>query len=162
VPEDRAGQSLLPLWSVRANATLAALRRWVRRGLTRVGAERHDTEAMIDRLGVVCSGPEAPIESLSGGNQQKVAVGRWLFDPARVLLLDEPFRGVDLGARRDIAEQLRELGGNHAVVVASADVDEVLEVADRIVVLADGCVVADVPAGEAERGALTLAMNGAA
>ena len=117
---------------------------------------------MIDRLGVVCNGPEAPIESLSGGNQQKVALGRWLFEPARLLLLDEPFRGVDLGARRDIAGQLRELGDDAAVVVASADVDEVLEVADRIVVLADGTVVQDVRADVADRGQLTLAMNGAA
>ena len=137
------------------------LRRFVRRGLTRVRAEQRGTEEMIDRLGVVCSGPEAPIESLSGGNQQKVALGRWLFKPARVLLLDEPFRGVDLGARRDIAGRLRELEGDGAVVVASADVDEVLEVADRIVVLAEGGVVQDVRAGDADRGELTLAMNGA-
>ena len=147
VPEDRAGQSLIPLWSVRANATLAVLKRFVRRGLTRVRDEQRGTEGMIERLGVVCSGPEAPIESLSGGNQQKVALGRWLFKPARVLLLDEPFRGVDLGARRDIAGRLRELEGDGAVVVASADVDEVLEVADRIVVLAEGSVVQDVRAG---------------
>jgi simple sugar transport system ATP-binding protein len=162
VPEDRAGQSLIPLWSVRANATLAVLKRFVRRGLTRVRDEQRGTEGMIHRLGVVCSGPEAPIESLSGGNQQKVALGRWLFKPARVLLLDEPFRGVDLGARRDIADRLRELEGDGAVVVASADVDEVLEVADRIVVLAEGTVVQDVRAGAADRGELTLAMNGAA
>ena len=79
-----------------------------------------------------------------------------------MLLLDEPFRGVDLGARRDIAGRLRELEGDGAVVVASADVDEVLEVADRIVVLAEGGVVQDVRAGDADRGELTLAMNRAA
>ena len=79
-----------------------------------------------------------------------------------MLLLDEPFRGVDLGARRDIAGRLRELEGDGAVVVASADVDEVLEVADRIVVLAEGSVVRDVRADAADRGELTLAMNGAA
>ena len=73
-------------------------------------------------------------------------MGRWLVQPARVLLLDEPFRGVDLGARRDIGGRLREAAGAGAVVVASADVDEVLEVADRIVVLVDGAVVRDVPA----------------
>jgi simple sugar transport system ATP-binding protein len=86
-------------------------------------------------------------------------VGRWLLKPARVLALDEPFRGVDLGARRDIALKVRELAEDGAVVVASADVDEVLEVADRIVVLSHGGVVRDVPAAEADREELTLAMN---
>ena len=77
-----------------------------------------------------------------------------------MLLLDEPFRGVDLGARRDIAAEVRERAAQSAVVVASSDVDEVLEVADRVLVLAGGGVVRDVPASEAERGELTLAMNG--
>jgi simple sugar transport system ATP-binding protein len=155
VPEDRAAQALIPGWSVRANATLALVRRF----FTRVRDERKRTVELIRDLGVSTAGPEAPIESLSGGNQQKVVVGRWLLKPARVLALDEPFRGVDLGARRDIAEKVRELAADGAVVVASADVDEVLEVADRIVVLSHGGVVRDVPAAEADREELTLAMN---
>lgn len=154
VPEDRAAQAIVPGWSVRANATLAALKR----AFTRVKAERARTRELIRDLGVATAGPEAPIESLSGGNQQKVVVGRWLLEPARVLALDEPFRGVDLGARRDIAAKIRELA-DAAVVVASADVDEVLEVADRIVVLAHGGVVRDVPAAAADREELTLAMH---
>jgi simple sugar transport system ATP-binding protein len=140
---------------VRANATLALVRRF----FTRVREERKSTAGLIRRLGIAAGGPEAPIESLSGGNQQKVVVGRWLLAPARVLLLDEPFRGVDLGARRDIAAEVRELAAQSAVVVASADVDEVLEVADRIVVLAHGGVVRDVAAAAADREELTLAMN---
>jgi simple sugar transport system ATP-binding protein len=155
VPEDRAAQALIPGWSVRANATLALVRRF----FTRVRDERKSTVGLIRRLGIATAGAEAPIESLSGGNQQKVVVGRWLLAPARVLLLDEPFRGVDLGARRDIAAEVRELAAQSAVVVASADVDEVLEVADRIVVLAHGGVVRDVAAAEADREELTLAMN---
>jgi len=153
VPEDRAAQALIPGWSVRANATLALVRRF----FTRIGLERKRTNELIRDLDVASAGPEAPIESLSGGNQQKVVVGRWLLKPARVLALDEPFRGVDLGARADIAAKIREQDG--AVIVASADVDEVLEVADRIVVLSHGAVVRDVPAASADREALTLAMN---
>jgi simple sugar transport system ATP-binding protein len=156
VPEDRAAQALVPGWSVRENAVLAL----VRRLFNRVRDERRRTSGLIDDLGIATAGPEAPIESLSGGNQQKVVVGRWLLSPARVLLLDEPFRGVDLGARRDIAAEVRERAAEAAVVVASSDVDEVLEVADRVLVLAGGGVVRDVPAAKADRGELTLAMNG--
>ncbi len=153
VPEDRAAQALIPGWSVRENAVLALVRRLFKRERE----ERARTREMIEDLGISAPGPEAPIEELSGGNQQKVVVGRWLLSPAKVLLLDEPFRGVDLGARRDIAAKVRAV--ESAVVVASSDVDEVLEVADRVVVLAQGGVVRDVPVGEADRHDLTLAMN---
>ncbi|MDA0180525.1 sugar ABC transporter ATP-binding protein [Solirubrobacter phytolaccae] len=155
VPEDRAAQALIPGWSVRGNATLALARRF----FTQIGRERTRVIDLIKDLRVRTDGPEAPIESLSGGNQQKVVVGRWLLKPARVLALDEPFRGVDLGARRDIAAKARELSSGAAIVVASADVDEVLEVADRIVVLSHGSVVQDVLAKDATRESLTLAMN---
>ena len=162
VPEDRAAPVADPAAGrSAANATLAVLKRFVRRGLTRVRDEQRGTEGMIERLGVVCSGPGGA-DRVAVRRQPAEGRGGALAVQARaVLLLDEPFRGVDLGARRDIAGRLRELEGDGAVVVASADVDEVLEVADRIVVLAEGSVVQDVRADAADRGELTLAMNGA-
>ena len=117
---------------------------------------------MIDRLGVVCSGPEAPIESLSGGNQQKVVVARWLFKPARVLLLDEPFRGVDLGARRDIAGRLRELEGAGRSSSPAPTSTRCSRSPTASSCSPSGSVVQDVRAGAADRGELDLAMSGAA
>ncbi len=109
VPEDRAAQALVAGWSVRANSSLPFLARLTSLGLVRKRAEADRARRIIDMLGVVCAGPEAPIGSLSGGNQQKVVIGRWLAEDARVLIFDEPFRGVDIGARRDIAHRLRSL-----------------------------------------------------
>ena len=117
---------------------------------------------------------DAPRRRLRGpGGADRVALGRQPAEgrrralaarsPRACWLLDEPFRGVDLGARRDIADRLRELDGDGVVVVASADVDEVLEVADRIVVLADGARRARRARRRAPTASeLTLAMNGAA
>ncbi|MFZ9802553.1 MAG: ATP-binding cassette domain-containing protein, partial [Candidatus Nanopelagicales bacterium] len=87
----------------------------------------------------------ASVDSLSGGNQQKVVVGRWLQESPKMMMLDEPFRGVDIGARRDISKRVRQLAANDvAVLVLASDVDEILEVADRIIVLVEGKIVLDV------------------
>jgi simple sugar transport system ATP-binding protein len=99
----------------------------------------------------VARGPSAPVAELSGGNQQKVVVGRWLLPEARLLLLDEPFRGIDLGARAEIVARIRAAAPGRAVLVASSDVDELLEIADRIVVLCDRAVVHDGAAGSLRR-----------
>ena len=91
------------------------------------------------------------MSTLSGGNQQKVVVGRWVTPTARLLLLDEPFAGIDLGARAEIGQRLRDTAAGRATVVASSDIDELLEVADRIIVMADGAIVADHPAAAVSR-----------
>jgi simple sugar transport system ATP-binding protein len=103
------------------------------------GKERADGRSVIERFGVVASSETQGVDALSGGNQQKVVVGRWLRGQPRVMLLDEPFRGIDIGARHDLSARVRELAaGGSAVVVLASDVDEVLEVADRVVVLVEG------------------------
>ena len=161
VPEDRAAQALVAGWSVRANASLPFLARLTSLGLVRKRAEADRARRIIDMLGVVCAGPEAPIGSLSGGNQQKVVVGRWLAEDGRVLIFDEPFRGVDIGARRDIAHRLRSLSDDVVVIVISSDLDEILEVADRVLVMSGGGVVADVRRSEVDRTGIALEMTGA-
>jgi len=94
---------------------------------------------VIAELGVVAEGPAQPVDSLSGGNQQKVVVGRWLQGDPQVLVLDEPFRGVDIGARRTISAKARSLASQgRGVVVFTSEVDELLEVADRVIVMVDG------------------------
>ena len=94
-------------------------------------------------FGVVGPGIDADLTDLSGGNQQKVIVGRWFDGRVRLVLLDEPFRGVDVGARADIAVQLRERAKDIGVVVASSDPSEIVQVADRVVVVAGGDVAGE-------------------
>jgi simple sugar transport system ATP-binding protein len=94
---------------------------------------------MIEKLTVVSQSHKSTVDSLSGGNQQKVMVGRWLMQNSRLLLLDEPFRGVDIGARREISQQIRDLvkAGN-AAIIFSSDIDEILESVDRVFIMVEG------------------------
>lgn len=144
VPEDRQAQGILPGWSVAHNVTVPFLREASPFGVLRRGRETARATVVVDELGVVTAGVDASIDDLSGGNQQKVVVGRWLSGGPRVALLDEPFRGVDIGARREIGARLRRLAADGgAGVLLSSDVDEIIELADRIVVLVDGDVLLD-------------------
>lgn len=142
VPEDRARAAEVPGWSVADSVTLPDLRRYRRGPWLSRRAEERAASRVIRALGVVCSGPRAAIESLSGGNRQKVVVGRWIAAGSRLLVLDEPFRGVDIGARADIARLIR--AADAATVVASSDPEEILEVADRVLVMADGGIVGEI------------------
>ncbi|MFE7842857.1 sugar ABC transporter ATP-binding protein [Streptomyces sp. NPDC057474] len=152
VPEDRHADALVPGWSVAQNISLPFLKSLSRLGLMNTAREHALGRATIDVLGVVTRDEHSTVEELSGGNQQKVVVGRWLAETPRVLVLDEPFRGVDIGARRDIGRRARALAAEGAaVLVLSADVDEILEVADRVVVLAAGEIHLDVYGEDAER-----------
>ncbi|MGW0333599.1 sugar ABC transporter ATP-binding protein [Streptomyces sp. NPDC003011] len=152
VPEDRHADALVPGWSVARNISLPFLKSLSRAGLVSRSREDAQGREAIDALGVVARDEHSTVEELSGGNQQKVVVGRWLAKTPRVLILDEPFRGVDIGARRDIGRRARSLAAEGAaVLVLSADVDEVLEVADRVVVLAAGEVRLDAYGEDAER-----------
>lgn len=139
VPEDRAKQSMFEGWSIARTVTLPFLEA-IRRGLVLdFGKENVAGQDVIDDLGVVAQSPTQPVDSLSGGNQQKVVVGRWLHGSPEVLILDEPFRGVDIGARRTISGKARALASaGKAVVVFTSEVDELLEVADRVIVMVDG------------------------
>ncbi|MFI9830016.1 sugar ABC transporter ATP-binding protein [Streptomyces sp. NPDC051913] len=152
VPEDRHADALVPGWSLAQNISLPFLKSLSRLGLVNTAKEDALGRDTIDALGVVTRDEHSTVEELSGGNQQKVVVGRWLAETPRVLILDEPFRGVDIGARRDIGRRARALAAEGAaVLVLSADVDEVLEVADRVVVLAAGEIHLDAYGEDAER-----------
>ena len=104
---------------------------------------------MIDRLGIRCSGPEQSVASLSGGNQQKVALSKWLLSGARVLLLDEPTRGVDVGARQEIYRIIRELAAEGvAIVLVSSDLPEILSVCERVIVMHEGRITGELSASQ--------------
>jgi simple sugar transport system ATP-binding protein len=139
VPEDRAKMSMFAGWSIARTVTLPFLKRVSRGIMLDFSHEKSMGADVISELSVVAQGPDQPVDSLSGGNQQKVIVGRWLKGDPTVLILDEPFRGVDVGARRAISRKAKELAASgRAVIVLTSEVDELLEVADRVVVLVDG------------------------
>ena len=144
VPEDRAAEALLPGWSIARSVALPFLTSLAPRGLVPRGAETRRGRWVIDELDVVATGEGHLVDELSGGNQQRVVVGRWLAGKPKVLVLDEPFRGVDIGARAGISRKLRALAAEGAVVIVnSSDVDEILQGCDRILVLGDGVVRSD-------------------
>ncbi|MFH7340552.1 sugar ABC transporter ATP-binding protein [Streptomyces sp. KHY 26] len=146
VPEDRKVQSLLPAHSVRWNVTLATLRRISRCGVLRPRRDKEHAARVIEDLGVRLRSPEQPISDLSGGNQQKAVFGRWLAARPKLLLLDEPTRGVDVGAKAEIYALIDEAAQDGlAVLVASSELEELLWICHRIVVMARGRIVADLP-----------------
>jgi len=162
VPEDRKLQGLLLEEGVRVNTALATLDRRSRRGLVDRMAEREVAVAQVDRLGVRTSGIEQVVQTLSGGNQQKVVVGRWLAAEPAILLMDEPTRGVDVGAREELYLLLERLAAEGlAVLFASSDMEELLRLADRVVVLHDGQVTGTLDRSVAtEEAVMELATGG--
>ena len=160
VSEDRATDAILEEWSISKTATLPFLTSVSKRGLLNFSSEEEAGRSVIDDFGVVAPSPRATVDSLSGGNQQKVIVGRWLRRVPKLLLLDEPFRGVDIGARRDISKRIRSIAKRGAaVVVFSSDIDEILEVADRICVLVEGTLRLDKYSTETSRNEIVQKMS---
>lgn len=143
VPEDRSNNSVVPLFNVRQNMTLPFLRVFDRMGIMDVKREQQRVREMIQTMSIKCEDGEADIDSLSGGNQQKVVVARWLLEPYELVILDEPFQGVDIRSRHDMATYLRRTIGDRCAIVIATDLDEVIEVADRIVVMNRGRIVGE-------------------
>ncbi len=144
VPEDRGADAAFPDLSVRENLSMAHLTRYRRAVGYAHGTERSDARADISRFGIRSAGDTALLSSLSGGNQQKVILARWLRRRPKVLLLDEPTQGVDVGARVDVWAAIGDaVQSGVAVVVASSDFEELATVADRVLVLRDGRVVTE-------------------
>jgi rhamnose transport system ATP-binding protein len=142
VPEDRRHHGVIPEMSVCANATLATLRQVSKGGLIDFAAERRVAADHVRRLGVKAASIESPVSELSGGNQQKVALARWLAAGPAVLILDEPTQGVDVGAKAEIHRIMGELAGQGmAILLISSELPEILGMSDRIVVMHGGTVV---------------------
>jgi ABC-type sugar transport system ATPase subunit len=147
--EDRARLGLYPDQSVTANITLAALRRLSRAGITAPAREREAAERSVRELRVRPADVTARAGTLSGGNQQKVLLGRWLLTRPRVLLLDEPTRGVDVGAREEIYAEIDRLArAGLAIVAVSSDLPELIGISDRVLVLREGRLAAELTRDE--------------
>jgi len=142
-PKDRSNNAVVGAFNITDNMSLPFLRAFSHFSFIRKGVQRGNVTDMIDQIGVVCQSEDDSIMTLSGGNQQKVMIGRWLLKPSRVLLLDEPFQGVDIGARRDIGRHIRATAQNRTTLVFVAEIDEAIEIADRIVVLYEGGLVGE-------------------
>ncbi|WP_078607036.1 sugar ABC transporter ATP-binding protein [Streptomyces flavidovirens] len=161
-PEERKAQGLLMLESVTRNVSVSTLSRFSRGGWLDRTAEREAAQAATRELSLRPDNPDARIRTLSGGNQQKAVLARWLLRGCRVLLLDEPTRGVDVGARAELYAVIRRLADEGlAVLLVSSEVPEVLGLADRVLVLREGRVVHTAPARELdEHRVLDLVMEG--
>ena len=161
-PEERKSQGLLLDHAVYRNITVSSMSRFSRAGFLDSGAERRKAEELSRSLDVRPAGVDRPVRNLSGGNQQKVVLARWLLRDCKVLLFDEPTRGVDVGARTEIYNLVRRLADDGvAVVVVSSEVEEVLGLADRVLVIREGSVVHEGPATEIDESkVLDLVMEG--
>jgi ribose transport system ATP-binding protein len=144
-PENRKEEGLVQLLSTRLNLCLASMDRISRHGFTRRRLERPVVERCVRSLDIAVPDPEAPVSLLSGGNQQKVVIGKWLNAEPHVMLLDEPTRGIDVQAKRQMFEIIWDLSRRGiSCVVVSSELEELLEVCHRILVMRGGAVVGEV------------------
>ena len=161
--EDRKREGLFSNLSVLANTSAAALDRVSRFGVLRPATERREGEVLLDRLALVARSLDSRMRELSGGNQQKVLIARALMAGPRLLICDEPTRGVDVGAKEEIYRILIDLAAQGVgVLLVSSEFKELLTVCHRIVVMRDGGVVGEKAAGEADEGVLVALATGAA
>ncbi|MCW6530470.1 sugar ABC transporter ATP-binding protein [Sphingomonas sp. MMSM20] len=161
VPEDRQREGLFPNLQVGGNLAMSFLDQLAPRGLISRLSENRAVAAMIGRLGIKARSGATLIGALSGGNQQKVVIGRCLMRDPVAILLDEPSRGIDVGARAEVFATMRTLSAEGlAILFTTSDLFEALTIADRVVVMAAGRVTADLPADVADQTGLVRAANG--
>jgi ribose transport system ATP-binding protein len=161
-PEERKSQALLLGEAIYRNVTLSTFSGYATAGFTNTGREVEEAKRIADRLDLRPRDVRRAVRTLSGGNQQKVVVGRWLLGDTKLLLLDEPTRGVDVGARAELYQVIRDLAAEGVgVLLVSSEVPEVLGLADRVLVMREGRVVHEAPAAEIDEDTvLDLVMAG--
>jgi monosaccharide-transporting ATPase len=156
-PEDRKQSGIVADLSVRENIALALQARMGLTKFLKLAEQRQIAEKLVAALGVKTASIETPIGQLSGGNQQKAIIARWLATHPRVLILDEPTRGIDVAAKQELMNEILELArGGTAVLFISAEIDEVVRVSDRIMVLRDRAKAGELPRGASEDAVYSL------
>jgi ribose transport system ATP-binding protein len=157
--EDRKAEGIIPELSVRENLTLAALPTLSRLGVVSRAKQQEVVERFMQRLRIKASSSEQKIRELSGGNQQKVLLARWLCKNPKFLILDEPTRGIDIGAKGEIQSLINELAeGGLGVLMISSELEELVEGSSRVLVMRDGRCVAELRGGEVSQGRIIHAM----
>ena len=159
VSEDRKGEGIIPELSVRENLTLAALPTLTRAGIVDRARQRELVDQFMRRLGIKATSADQKIRELSGGNQQKVLLARWLCMNPALLILDEPTRGIDIGAKAEIQALINELAGTGlGVLMISSELEELVEGSSRVVVLRDGRNVAELRGADISQQSIIHAM----
>ncbi len=144
IPEDRKRDGLVQIMAIRENITLSALARFARWFHINLRAESVGSAEFVKRLTIKVASAENPVSSLSGGNQQKVVIGKALMTEPKILLMDEPSRGIDIGAKAEVFRIMRDLAADGlAILFVTSDLDEVMALSDRILVMADGCIAGE-------------------
>jgi len=157
--EDRKAEGIIPEWSVRENLTLAALPALTTMGIVSRAKQNEIVNKFIKRLGIKASSADQKIRELSGGNQQKVLLARWLCKNPKFMIMDEPTRGIDIGAKGEIQKLVNELAGEGlGVLMISSELEELVEGSSRVVVMRDGELVAELSRGEISQDAIINAM----
>jgi ribose transport system ATP-binding protein len=161
IPEDRKTEGLMLQMSVRDNLSFAALSELAQGGIIDRDAERDAVDEMIKLLAIRTDGVSVPAGSLSGGNQQKLVIAKWLMRQPRIILLNDPTRGIDVGTKQEIYQLLRKLADSGAAIVLySTDYDELIGCCDRVLVLYDGTVKRTLTGADiTERALISLALN---
>jgi ribose transport system ATP-binding protein len=161
IPEDRKTEGLMLPMSVRENLSFAALGRLSRWGVVNASAEREAVERIVRLLAIRTDGTDVPAGSLSGGNQQKLVIGKWLMLAPRILLLNDPTRGIDVGTKQEMYQLLRQLADEGAAILFySTDYDELVGCCDRVLVMCDGAIGRELVGGEiTERALVSSALN---
>ena len=162
VPEDRKQHGLVIDFSVSNNIGLPGLRRNSSSGMANFSVQRNDTEEMIDAMKIKTPSPNQIAKFLSGGNQQKVVIGKWLAMGAKLILLDEPTRGIDVGAKQEIYQLMEKLASESmAVLFVSSEMEEILGMADRTIVMHEGKITGELARDEmSEEAIMQLATGG--
>jgi ribose transport system ATP-binding protein len=161
IPEDRKTEGLMLQMSVRDNLSFATLSELAHSGIIDRDAERDAVDEMIDLLGIKTDGVAVPAGSLSGGNQQKLVIAKWLMRKPRIILLNDPTRGIDVGTKQEFYQLLRKLAdAGAAIVLYSTDYDELIGCCDTVLVLYDGTVKRALRGADiTERALISLALN---
>ena len=159
VPEDRGSQGLVREMKIRENLSMAVLDSLTRFGFVAKGRERHLGDDLIEQLHIIATSGEQVVNKLSGGNQQKVVVGKWLATKPRILIVDEPTRGVDVGAKAEIHRLISELAQQGlGILMISSELPEVLGMSDRVLVMRNSRLVAEFSRAEATQHNVGAAM----
>jgi ribose transport system ATP-binding protein len=161
IPEDRKTEGLMLPMSVRDNLSFAALGQLSRWGIVDTKAEREAVDRIVQLLAVRTDGTELAAGSLSGGNQQKLVIGKWLMMAPRIILLNDPTRGIDVGTKQEIYQLLRRLAeAGSAILFYSTDYDELVGCCDRVLVMYDGAIKRELIGAEiTEHALVSSALN---
>jgi rhamnose transport system ATP-binding protein len=159
--EDRKVLGLLPELSIRENVTVASLRAGSRKGLLPAKSQADEADKLLDSLRLRAGSYDQPVSTLSGGNQQKVLLARWLLTKPKVIMFDEPTKGIDVGAKSELYDVINELARQGlAVIVVSSYLPELLGLADRVLVLRAEAIAGELSGGASEEDVLRLASGG--